>query len=153
MALVIVAFGRGIVLEGGIDRFRVGIVFESVGRAQRFAFQAQISANLSAGLADTPGRVLAANHGIRIAGHRLPIQSDTIGCRTSLEPAMCRRGYASSHGKRVCWKGQTERTNLAPGRLPKGTLLLGDFRFPDVGNESGVGSSTGGKVVAGFVEA
>ncbi len=46
MTFMIVAFVCGIELERGIGRFRVGVVFESVGRAQRFAFQARIQRQL-----------------------------------------------------------------------------------------------------------
>jgi hypothetical protein len=41
VVLVIVAALRMLVIVRGLSRFRLGIVFEGVGRTQRFAFQAR----------------------------------------------------------------------------------------------------------------
>jgi hypothetical protein len=41
VVMMIVRLKRAFLIERGLGRFRVGVVFEGIGSAQRFAFRAQ----------------------------------------------------------------------------------------------------------------
>jgi hypothetical protein len=46
VVVVVVCVGMAFLFKRGIGRFRVGVVFEDIGSAQRFAFRAQTSRQL-----------------------------------------------------------------------------------------------------------
>ena len=64
-----------------------------------------------------------------------------------------RPGNTSSHGKRVCWQGQTGRLRSGAKRTAKGTLLLGDLRLTNVREEAGMSRATLSVVLTGFIQA
>ena len=100
--------GRGLMIVIVGRRFRLRVVFESVRRTQRFAFQAR------------PVSRSNLPHW-RFRGCTIFV-SPCMPSRYNLRPphwaAACRGissvwpGNLSSHGKRVCWKGQTARRAL-----------------------------------------
>jgi hypothetical protein len=61
MAFMSLAFERGLTFRGGLGRLRVGVVFEGVGRTQRFAFRAQTPRQQSRDLAAPAGPISVCN--------------------------------------------------------------------------------------------
>src|ERR1019366_5397934 len=124
VVLMVVFVSMAFVGSWILGRFRSGIIFNCVYGTQRFAFRAR----------QAPTKLLqpAAARG---------------------DTASCGRGNTSSHGKRVCGKGQTGGAAGSGGRTPEATLLLSDLWFTDVGLESGVRCSAVRIMLAGLSEA
>ena len=124
------------------------VAFDGVGRTQRFAFQAR-RAPIKLPLWRFTGRRLSVSTRVPLTSysdHRpeLPAENGT----SPLWP-----GNLSSHGKRVCWQGQTGRTTGPRKRTVIGTLLLSDMGLTNVTEETGMRRSALRIVLPGFVKA
>jgi len=58
------------------------------------------------------------------AAHRHFSRKPQLRARARRKPATCGRGHTSSHGKSVCWQGQTAAAAFGPRGAAKGTLPL-----------------------------
>jgi hypothetical protein len=61
-------------------------------------------------------------------------------------------GYASSHVKRVCCKGQTRGQVQGRNGTGLGTLLLGDLSLSNVRKKAGIGGAAQRKILTGLVQ-
>jgi hypothetical protein len=100
IVVVIVFFVR--MVEGGrrLGRLRFGLVFDGVGRTQRFAFQARYAPN-------------KCHSGLETALFLL--QTAAWGLLFKAKPASMAGRNILSHGKRDCWQGQTAGNSFAAG--------------------------------------
>jgi hypothetical protein len=111
--LVVVPFVQGIlfvvVVVIGLGRIGPGAVFEGIGRTQRFAFQARLARRTNSRSGCYFGLIPGCKPPIPRCKLSIPATNCRMGLRFAAKPAQYSQGYASSHGKLVCWQGQTGR--------------------------------------------
>ena len=116
VAFMIVAFVAGVACRPRPHQAEV--VFECVSRTQRFAFQARCASRSNCQLAAIKRPALAQYSQF---SRKLPCQAANRRCRAAVQgaPAPCGWGNISSHGKRVCWQGQTGQARLTARGAPR----------------------------------
>jgi len=139
-------------LVRGFGRVRVGSVFEGVGgRTQRFTFPAPWAPNKLSNRVQNR-RILPQT---ALPGRSSPFLAASLSSALAhgRKPATCGRGHTSSHGKSVCWQGQTAAAAFGPRGAAKGTLPLRCLGLTDVRKKTRMGRPALGIVLAGFAQA
>jgi hypothetical protein len=121
------------------------VVFDSVSRTQRFAFQAHAAPIQIFFWRFSGCEPLVSGNKPRISTYRTPFTRQTtasshrLGLPLRAETAPCSWENVTSHGKRDCWKGQTGAAKRPRKRTVIGTLLLSNMGLTNVTKKPGVG--------------
>jgi len=126
-------------------RFGQRPIFDFIGRTQRFCLPCASCAEPAARLGPKPP----------VSAHIKPPRWARVRRKTTRtrNPRPAEEENVSSHGKRVCWQGQTGWAVSAPKGTAKGTLLFDDLGLANVGQKTGMRRSATGIVPACLVQA
>ena len=163
---MIVAFM--VVIVAGVITAFMGVIRNSLGRTGSKIVLDSVN--------DLPSRPAAANRSIWISSRRsgwhsrlgaahaadclpiparelqIPCAGDRPHAPKEAGPALWAGEYLS-HGKGLCWHGQTRGAAQLPKSIAKDTLLFGDLGFANVGEKPGMGRAAFRVVRPGFTQA